>query len=46
MNPILFDHIWQSTVVLAGIGLLTLFFRNNGAPVRHALWVAASSTLC
>ena len=42
MNPLLFDHIWQSTVVLAGIGFLTLFFRNNGAHVRHALWTAAS----
>ncbi|MBV9549885.1 MAG: TonB family protein [Alphaproteobacteria bacterium] len=28
--------------MLAVIGLLTLFFRNNGAHVRHALWTAAS----
>ena len=42
MISMLFDHVWQSTVVLAGIGLLTLFFRNNGAHVRHALWTAAS----
>jgi bla regulator protein BlaR1 len=36
------DHLWQSSAVLAVIGLLTLFFRNNGAHVRHALWTAAS----
>ncbi len=42
MNHMLFDHVWQSTLVLVGIGLLTLLFRNNGAGVRHALWTAAS----
>jgi TonB family protein len=39
---IVLDHLWQSTAVLAVIGLLTLFFRNNGAHVRHALWTVAS----
>jgi hypothetical protein len=39
---LLFDHLWQSTAVLAVTGLLTLFFHNNGAHVRHALWTAAS----
>ncbi len=39
---LLLDHLWQSTIVLAAIGLLTLGFRNNGAHVRHALWTAAS----
>jgi TonB family protein len=42
MTALLLDHLWQSTAVLAAIGLLTLFFRNNGAHVRHALWLAAS----
>jgi TonB family protein len=42
MSPLLLDHLWQSTVVLAVIGALTLFFRNNGAHVRHVLWTAAS----
>lgn len=42
MMNIVFDHLFQSTVVLAAIGLLTLLFRNNGAHVRHALWTAAS----
>jgi len=36
------DHLWQSSAVLAVVGLLTLFFRDNGAHVRHALWTAAS----
>jgi beta-lactamase regulating signal transducer with metallopeptidase domain len=39
---LLLDHLWQSTIVLAVIGLLTLFFRKNGAHVRHALWTVAS----
>jgi TonB family protein len=39
---IVLDHLWQSTAILAVAGLLTLFFRNNGAHVRHALWMAAS----
>jgi beta-lactamase regulating signal transducer with metallopeptidase domain len=42
MTALLLDHVWQSTIVLAGIGLLTLCFRRNGAHVRHALWMAAS----
>ena len=42
MNTVLLDHLWQSTIVLAGFGFLTLFFRNNGAHVRHTLWTAAS----
>jgi TonB family protein len=39
---LLLDHLWQSTAVLAVAGLLSLFFRNNGAHVRHGLWTAAS----
>lgn len=39
---IVLDHLWQSKAMLAVIGLLTLFFRSNGAHVRHALWTVAS----
>lgn len=39
----LFDHLWQSTLFAAALGLLTLAFRRNGAAVRHALWFAASA---
>ncbi len=39
---LLLDHLWQSSIVLVVIGALTLFFRGNGAHVRHALWAAAS----
>jgi TonB family protein len=42
MTAFLLDHLWQSSVMLAVIGLLTLLFRNNGAHVRHALWMVAS----
>jgi beta-lactamase regulating signal transducer with metallopeptidase domain len=38
----LFDHLWQSTLVAAALGLLTLLFRDNRASVRYALWFAAS----
>ena len=38
----LFDHLWQSTLFAATLGLLTLAFRRNGAAVRHGLWFAAS----
>jgi TonB family protein len=42
MTVFLLDHLWQSTAVLIVIGLMTMLFRNNGAHVRHALWLAAS----
>jgi TonB family protein len=42
MITLLLDHLWQSTAVLFLAGVLTLLFRNNGAHVRHGLWLAAS----
>ncbi len=42
MMPALLDHVWQSTVFAVGVFLLTLLFRNNGAPVRFWLWFVAS----
>lgn len=36
------NHLWQSTVFAVAVGLLTLFFRNNSARVRHCLWLTAS----
>ena len=43
MNALaLANHLWQSTLFAAGIGLMTLAFRRNAAAVRHALWLAAS----
>jgi len=38
----LLDHLWQSTLFAAGILLLTLLFRRNGARLRFRLWFAAS----
>jgi beta-lactamase regulating signal transducer with metallopeptidase domain len=38
----LFDHLWQSTLFAAALGLLTLAFRKNRAAVRYGLWFAAS----
>ncbi|WP_109484353.1 M56 family metallopeptidase [Occallatibacter savannae] len=37
------NHLWQSTVFVAAIGILTLFFANNRAQIRYALWLAASA---
>ncbi|HWD27422.1 MAG TPA: M56 family metallopeptidase [Rhizomicrobium sp.] len=39
----LFDHLWQSTLFAAALGLLTLAFRHERAGVRYALWFAASA---
>lgn len=36
------NHLWQSTIFAACIGLLTLALRSNRASVRHWLWFAAS----
>lgn len=36
------NHLWQSTVFAAALGLLTLMLRSNGAHVRYWLWLAAS----
>ncbi len=38
----LFDHLWQSTLFAAALGMLTLAFRKNRAAVRYGLWFAAS----
>jgi bla regulator protein BlaR1 len=36
------DHLWQSTLFAGIAGVLTLALRENGARVRHWIWVAAS----
>ncbi len=36
------DHLWQSTLVLAGIAVLVRALSGQRAAVRHALWCAAS----
>jgi beta-lactamase regulating signal transducer with metallopeptidase domain len=38
----LFDHLWQSTLFAAALGVLTLAFRKDRAAVRYGLWFAAS----
>jgi beta-lactamase regulating signal transducer with metallopeptidase domain len=42
MTAMLLNHLWQSTLFALAVGGLTLLFRNNGAAVRHGLWLAAS----
>jgi uncharacterized protein (TIGR03435 family) len=42
MMGLLGDHLWQSTIVAAIAGLLTLAFRRNRAAVRYWLWLTAS----
>jgi bla regulator protein blaR1 len=36
------NHMWQSTVFAAVVGLLSLAFRKNRAQVRYWLWFSAS----
>jgi bla regulator protein BlaR1 len=38
----LFNHLWQSTVVLLVAWLLTLGLRHNPARIRFAIWMLAS----
>jgi beta-lactamase regulating signal transducer with metallopeptidase domain len=38
----LVDHVWQSTLVAAVVGLLAIACRRNRARVRYALWLGAS----
>ena len=36
------NHVWQSTLFGAAVGLVALMLRKNRAAVRHRLWLAAS----
>ena len=36
------NHLWQSTLFVAAVALLTLAFRNNSARIRYWLWLIAS----
>jgi bla regulator protein blaR1 len=38
----LFNHLWQSTLVLASAWILTVLFRRNPARVRYGIWMLAS----
>lgn len=40
--PALGNHLWQSTIFLVAVGLLTLILRKNPARARYSLWLAAS----
>jgi len=42
MTAMLLNHLWQSSLFALGVGALTLLFLNNGASVRHGLWLVAS----
>lgn len=42
MIPALENHLWQSTVVAALVGLLALALRRNQARTRYWLWMIAS----
>ncbi|HEY3625836.1 MAG TPA: TIGR03435 family protein [Terracidiphilus sp.] len=41
-NAPLFNHLWQSTLILAIAWLLVLVLRRNPARVRYAIWMLAS----
>jgi bla regulator protein BlaR1 len=36
------NHLWQSTLCVLGVWLITVLLRKNGAAVRYWLWFAAS----
>ncbi len=36
------NHLWESTVFVGVVWLLTYAFRSNRAPVRYGLWLSAS----
>lgn len=36
------NHLWQSTLFIVAVWLITLSLRKNRAAVRHRLWLAAS----
>src|SRR5690242_16005342 len=42
LAPALGNHLWQSTVFVVIVGLLTLVLRKNHARVRYWLWLVAS----
>jgi beta-lactamase regulating signal transducer with metallopeptidase domain len=42
MIVLMFNHLWQSSLCVAGAGLLALALHRNGANVRFWLWFAAS----
>jgi bla regulator protein BlaR1 len=41
-GPAIGNHLWQSTLFVAAVALLTLAFRRNRAGTRYGLWMAAS----
>src|SRR5262245_21978052 len=40
--PSLANHLWQSTLFVVVVWVLSLVLRKNRAAVRHRLWIAAS----
>jgi len=42
MTATILNHLWQSSVFAVAIWALNLLFRNNGASIRHGLWLVAS----
>jgi bla regulator protein BlaR1 len=36
------NHLWQSTIVVLAVSILTLLFGKNRARIRYGLWLAAS----
>ena len=42
MTALFFNHLWQSTLFVAVVALLSLGFRRNRARLRYGLWLAAS----
>jgi beta-lactamase regulating signal transducer with metallopeptidase domain len=43
MTVTVLNHLWQSSLFALAVWILAFLFRNNGASVRHGLWLAASA---
>jgi beta-lactamase regulating signal transducer with metallopeptidase domain len=43
MTALVLDHLWQSTILALGLGLLALALRRASAAVRYGLWLSASA---
>ena len=42
ISPAMANHLWQSTLFVIGVGVLTLTLRRYRALIRYRLWLVAS----
>ena len=42
MIPAITNHLWQSTIFVLAAALIATALRQNGAHIRHGIWLIAS----